>query len=411
MIFGESVFVMKIVSIIPVLLTVILSAKFIKNEFGNKACVLLLLCFISSKTIILYSLEIRSYGWALFFTTAAAVTVYYGIKDNKNKYYIAFLFCALGAAYTHYYAAVTVGIGYIMLLCFTFRCNKKRIPTVVLVAVCALALYLPWLPVAMTQFSKVSSDFWLGPVTFKTVHDYVTTIFSTAGTAARRVLLISFCFTLVLFAKRKGKIFKDYFLFCVLCCLITLALFGTAISIVVRPMFFSKYLIPACGFVWLFYAMESSLIKVKWINLLQCSVLCVFGVLTFLSLMVSEKQENKDFTEFYTYTMKHIMPDDIIVFNDDRESGHMMGIMAYLFPGHTQAFIEQPHENVFNNGFDRTIILYSTLGNTDNKGKWIIFENEQNEQQDNIAADFEPGKRFCGDFGWGGYSFKLYYLD
>jgi uncharacterized membrane protein len=50
-IFGESVFVMKTVSIIPMVLFVILSARFIKNEYGNKACILLLLSFISAKTI------------------------------------------------------------------------------------------------------------------------------------------------------------------------------------------------------------------------------------------------------------------------------------------------------------------------------------------------------------------------
>jgi hypothetical protein len=56
------------------------------------------------------------YSWALFFITTAAIAVFYGIKTNKSRYYIVFLFCALGAAYAHYYAAVVAGIGYIMLL-------------------------------------------------------------------------------------------------------------------------------------------------------------------------------------------------------------------------------------------------------------------------------------------------------
>lgn len=271
--------------------------------------------------------------------------------------------------------------------------------------------YLSWLPVAMRQFARVSSDFWLGPVTFRTICGYVDIVFSTAGAVTTWIFFISFCFILVLFARRKEKNFKDYFLFSALCCLIGLALFGTIISIVIRPIFSSRYLVPACSFVWLFYAAESSLIKAGRIRLLQFSSLCTLGILTFFSLTASEKQQNENFDKFYTYAVEHIMQDDVIVFEDVEKSAHMAGIMAYLFPGHIQAFIEQPNNGAYSDAFDRTITFYSALNNIDNKRKWVILENEQDESQNNHVPGFEPDKIFCGDYGWSGYKFKLYCLD
>lgn len=48
------------------------------------------------------------YTLAAFFVLAAYVELYYILKSGKIIHWVLFAICSLGAAYTHYYALITV---------------------------------------------------------------------------------------------------------------------------------------------------------------------------------------------------------------------------------------------------------------------------------------------------------------
>jgi uncharacterized membrane protein len=154
--FGESIFVAKLVSALPSILTLVFSAFFLKKNFSDRAVILFLLCFMASQHIVTYSIEIRMYSWALFFVTMTAITAWHVVSTGKKIWWGMFLLCMECAAYTHYYAGMAVGIEYLLLLGYIIRYDRKKILQVLFLAVLALLFYLPWISIAIQQFAKVS---------------------------------------------------------------------------------------------------------------------------------------------------------------------------------------------------------------------------------------------------------------
>jgi uncharacterized membrane protein len=62
LIFGDGVFAMKCLSILPVVLTMLVTARFLGKEVSPRAAVLFLLCVIASESVVHYRIEIRVYS-------------------------------------------------------------------------------------------------------------------------------------------------------------------------------------------------------------------------------------------------------------------------------------------------------------------------------------------------------------
>jgi uncharacterized membrane protein len=408
---GGSVFAMKLVSIIPVILTVVLCFLFFNKEFGAKTAVLLLLSIMASKSILFYSIEIRMYSWDLFFITMAAITAWYALTSGKSKWYVLFLVSVLGAAYTQYYAAVTAGIGYLFMLVYSVRRGRRRTAAVFAVGIFALLLYSPWIPVVIKQFTRVSDSYWIGPITLLTIGEYILMVFSAGNYILSLVIFTLFCIVFVLSLLKKEKTFNDYFFLSSLCCMIALAVFGITVSIIIKPLFVSRYLIPACGLVWLFFAYECGKMKYSRFAAMVPVLLFCFNVAAFITTVSVEYQEDKDFDNFYTYVSSRIEQDDIIVFMPPHESSHMASITAYLFPGRIQA-IDKSNAAAENDPFERTVISYQESEGMRNRRKWLLLtEGVMNAEQNNFLSSLNLDEAFCGMYGWGSYKFKLYLID
>jgi uncharacterized membrane protein len=401
--FGDSIFVMKLTSVLPVVLTMIFMTIFLKKEFSDKAVILFLLCFTVSESIVYYSIEIRMYSWGLFFITMAALSAWYIITTGKITWWLVFLLCAEGAAYTQYYAAILAAIGYLLLSLYIIKHDRKQILKVVTVGAAAVLLYLPWLPVLVSQFTGIANDWWLKSITLSSVVGWVVTVFSVGNKIVTLLFFILFCAVFVHFCTKKHKTVKDWFAFGSLCSIIMFAVFGILISVLIRPLFIARYLIPACGLVWLFFAIECSTVSNKRIFAFVCTTLVSFGILSFSTSFYKERRENKDFEQFYTYLSENIHQDDIFIFPPKYKQGvHLSGITAYLFPNHSYV-IDFPFIKLL----DNTLIPYNE---SHERAGWILIsENDNNGMPTDIIIPTDADTELHGIFGWGGYKFKLYY--
>ena len=237
------------------------------------------------------------------------------------------------------------------------------------------------------QFTWVSGNYWIGPITLLTIGEYLFTVFSAGNAPLSLVLVTLFCIVFVLFLLRRDKTFNDYFFFCSLCCMIALVVFGIAISMTIRPLFVSRYLVPACGLVWLFFAYECGKIKYNHFTALVLVLLFCFNIIAFINTVSVEYQEDKDFDKFYTYVSSRIEQDDIIVFMPPDESVNMIGIMAYLFPGHIQAITDKINAVAENDIFERTVISYQESKRMRNHRKWLLItEGTMNAEENNFLS-------------------------
>jgi hypothetical protein len=404
---------MKFVSIVPAVLTMLITSRFLKKEVSDRAAILFLLCCTASYSIVNYSIEIRMYSLALFFVTMTGLSAWRIITSGKARFWALFLFCALGAAYTHYYAAAVCVIGFLLLFAYVCKYDRLHIRAALCTALGAALGYLPWLFVALRAFTKASGDFWIEPLSFGTVVRYAVFVFNTGNNPLIALGFFALFIAVFIFAlTRKDKTKIDLFAFCALSCIIILVAAGILIALLVRPLIVERYLFPACGLVWLFFAVHCSYIKNRRIFAFICTLLITFSFLTFSEILAAERQEHKDFSRFYDYMSENLEAEDMFLFPEN-QSVHLTGISAYLFPGHVH--ICELYGGTFGNTlywqmFDSIHVSYDAFNADAYNGcsAWIII---MDTDEDGKPTDFTPNSEteLRGDFRWGSYKFKLYY--
>jgi hypothetical protein len=413
LVFGDSVFAMKFVSIIPTVLTMLIVSRFLKKEFPGVAAIVFLLCCTASYAIVHYSIEIRMYSLALFFVTMAALSAWYIITSGKAWFWALFLLCALGAAYTHYYAAAVCVIGFLLIFAYVCKYDRPQIRAALCTALGAVVGYLPWLFIALRSFTRASGNFWIKPLTFGEIASYAVLVFNTGNNPLMVLGFLALFVAVFIFAlTRKNKTKTDFFSFCALSCIIILAAVGILIALFIRPLIAARYLFPACGLVWLFFAVQCSYIRNQRVFAFICVLLVTFSLLTFSATLSTERQEHKDFSRFYDYMSENIRADDMFIFPAN-QSVHLSGISAYLFPGHVHINKSDSKDffyTLFEKMCDSERISYDAFNAYDYKGRsaWLTV---MDTDEDGKPIDFTPNSdtELCGNFGWGSYKFKLYY--
>ena len=122
----------KIVSVLPYFILLLYSFLFIRKRFGTFVCGLFLFCVIAMPQLPAYTVEVRMYGWAMLFVTAAFLHGYgtvtaetgasgmgqrHGVRKMTMKAHAAALvFYGIAAAYTQYFACVAVVMVYLYVL-------------------------------------------------------------------------------------------------------------------------------------------------------------------------------------------------------------------------------------------------------------------------------------------------------
>ena len=226
---------------------------------------------------------------------------------KKNKHWLLFWVYGILTAYTQYYACVAVIAIYIALFVFfvvmahkgktektsckkthiykeqlkeqeailtkapvkgwkaehtteqeTGRIAGKCIGKVLLCAGLSVLAYLPWLPFFFSQVRTVSSSYWIQPLTWKSIFGCMKYIFLPVSYAVKKnyvlacvmILLFGAAFLYSFLMKRKDARGR-FFLLTGLWIAVFTTLIGFVCSILNRPIFIYRYLIPCLGAMWL----------------------------------------------------------------------------------------------------------------------------------------------------------------
>lgn len=226
---------------------------------------------------------------------------------KKNKHWLLFWVYGILTAYTQYYACVAVIAIYIALFVFfvvkvhkgktektsckkthiykeqlkeqeailtkapvkgwkaehtteqeTGRIAGKCIGKVLLCAGLSVFAYLPWLPFFFSQVRTVSSSYWIQPLTWKSIFGCMKYIFLPVSYAVKKnymlacvmILFFGAAFLYSFLMKRKDARGR-FFLLTGLWIAVFTTLIGFVCSILNRPIFVYRYLIPCLGAMWL----------------------------------------------------------------------------------------------------------------------------------------------------------------
>lgn len=226
---------------------------------------------------------------------------------KRNKHWLLFWFYGILTAYTQYYACVAVIAIYIAMFIFyavmahkgktekpfckkthihkeqskeqeailtkvpvkgwraehtteqeTGRIAGICIGKVLLCAGLSVLAYLPWLPFFFSQVRTVSSSYWIQPLTWKSIFGCMKYIFLPVSYTVKKnyvlacvmILFFGAAFLYSFLMKRKDAKGR-FFLLTGLWIAVFTTLIGFVCSILNRPIFVYRYLIPCLGAMWL----------------------------------------------------------------------------------------------------------------------------------------------------------------
>lgn len=270
----------KITSIVPFVILTIYALTTIRKHFGFLCAGMFSFALMAMPQMPEYTIEIRMYSWGLLFVTGMLLHSFALIRNMLNgetkrwdiPNAIAILIYSVAAAYTHYYAAFCVFIIYAVLFVWTLfefvknmkkggsdRINIRTFATVLICINLTIAAYIPWMGSLIDQITRVDEEYWILPAGIK---DF--------GSAAKHLFMGYFdsyalqVFTAILFlvlsiilfvrtfvrAYKKRELSDILLLFggMILPLVVT---FGVVASIIIRPVFLTRYMIPSYGAFWL----------------------------------------------------------------------------------------------------------------------------------------------------------------
>lgn len=310
--FGYHSYVMKLNSVIPMLLTMLLALFPVRKHFGTLTSAVYLICLAGMPELLYYGVEIRMYSWGLFFVTAGGIFAYDAYRTGSLRSWLLLVLFGTCAGYTHHFAFVSIGFVHLFLLTALFCTDRKRILHWVYALMATGLLYFPCLLTTLKQMQRVSGYFSMPDISFAFLLKCLRSPFVTEFTPLSALLLLSFAAVpaFLLIRQRSPKCLLPAILgpsvyFGVLA-------FGAAASTLLASNIFSdRYLVPSLGLLWLGFSIFCGMLDKK----------VLLPVLLLLFLVTA-----KTYTSQFSLEYKSGVEDMISYFeqNVDDEDGYVI---------------------------------------------------------------------------------------
>lgn len=252
---GVSIPAVKLLSITPMVLSMILGATLVDKYFGKERVVvpsLFILVHATAPCFLFMSVELRVYSWALFFVTYCGLLAYEMIEEGvTKKKTLRFIMISLVGAYCHYFALVSIAMIYAYLFLVLVMKERKNLVYCVKVSMLTIVGYLPGVYVFIKQVTRVSEDgFWIETITGSTIWEYVLTPF---GEEVGIYFIIFILALIVLgmdwFDKKDRR--TCYVSAAFISIFFLTIMIAVVVSYLMTPVFVIRYAYPTFGLLWL----------------------------------------------------------------------------------------------------------------------------------------------------------------
>lgn len=167
MIFGNSDFALRFMSVFFAAIGIILAYRLLRRWFGDKTAGFATIFLAISPFLIRYGQEMRMYGLVFAIIMGATLALDVALKDKKKWAWALYAVLVALGMWTHYFTAMAwlahvIHIGYYFFKHSFQKCVLWAYPL-------AVALFIPWMPFALKQFSDVQGGFWIPEVSANTV--------------------------------------------------------------------------------------------------------------------------------------------------------------------------------------------------------------------------------------------------
>ncbi|MCR4990165.1 MAG: glycosyltransferase family 39 protein [Lachnospiraceae bacterium] len=338
-IFGTESFIFfaKLASILPWFGLLYMAAFPVKRHFGEcTGGLFILLATIMPKLCDNY-VEIRMYSFALMLITAVFVcALNIALSEKKGSSLVGLVIFGTATAYTQYYALVaTVGVYLVLGIYLLIKKDGKHIRSILLCALISAAAFALWVKPLFSQIKNVSDEYWILPLTLRSIPGCLKFLFLPSdGIGAKgyitAVIVILFVALIYMYFILKKPDKEEVFIsFAGPGVLVFTVLTGFVLSMMGRPIFVYRYMIPAIGAFYISVAFVFSKVinTNKWFSIGALSFLvCGYFTLSAFSYAEDLKIEKMNEAE----RVLDSIPDDCIVITNFDQ---MCTLMSYYLPG------------------------------------------------------------------------------
>ena len=333
-IFGNSVWALRLPSVIGAVGLVSLGAGPVRRIFGNRTAFIYAGVVLLTQVVLIYAHEARMYSPASFCVTASALYGYLAVKYNRRGDWFVFGLASLAAAYLHYYGLMASFFMHLLIFLWLLFKKREYLRSYLVTGAAVTVGYLPWLVFLYRQVNMVNKGFWIPAVTRQGILNAMIQPFaykdSSLPSAPAMTNALVFSAILIVVGLVIAKIkagdewtFGVFALVTLLCCFISPIL----ISLVSSPIFYARYVTILNGLFLLLLSLGISLLPGKW--LLQVAALGLFAFANVPTMRnVYTQSFNPPMNQAAEYLKNEIQPGDPIVTSELLS----MGPAVYYLP-------------------------------------------------------------------------------
>jgi hypothetical protein len=443
--------VAKLVSVLPFFILMIYGVTTIRKRFGILPAGLFSFAIITMPQMPEYTTEIRMYSWAMLFVTMAllhGLNLLDNIMGRESKGWdildgLMLWLSTTAAAYTHYYAAFAIGIIYgiliVWMLAYYMRVAKKKTEgkiglkaaaTLIVALNLTIASYIPWVSVVLRQVGAVKANYWIQPVGIRSFGSAIKHLFKGYFTndllavviAVLLFVLVAFLLLRTVLRTIRAKEITDAYTLFAFSVLPLVVLTGLIASILIRPVFVNRYMLPAYGCFWLAISVMAS-VEIDRVYKREKGQLAgkIAGVLLAVLMIIVGAVDYKAFIGNEEYRMVNIEKtldmlgginsDTIIISNFE----HVQGLLSYylnkkdgdykvyLYASEPEALIKETVPGL------ETIEDPIDIANYLDAGKEVLFLGSFNSRED-ILKDWNEQYQITSE-NEGSYLMERYWFD
>lgn len=318
--FSDSEFAIRGLSLLFGLGIVILTYFIVKRlKFSESTARLSTLLVAIGPFLVRYSQEARMYSMAALLVCAATLVMLIALDISKKQsmrrqllWWLAYGALMAAGLYTHYYVVfiIPVHIGYAI---FRFGGISKLVKSKSWWSgnLLATLLFIPWIPILISQFTRVQSGFWIPPADAETIPTTLMqfSIFNGNIVPSSVEMLLMLAFACILTAvivrmkKRSNLVFLTAWAFLPLLLVLLISL--------KQPVYYDRYFVYASV---AFYIILAVLIMHKnirtWMKGILIALVCLVSIIGIYNVYT---QANHAMRDVGSYVSANYQPGDVLV--------------------------------------------------------------------------------------------------
>ncbi len=323
--FGYSMEVTKIFSILGYEGSLLLGITLIRKHFGHRTAFFYLLITGAVPMNFYFSVQQRSYSWSFCFVALCFVSALLVLQHHKPHYYILMTAGGLLAGYNHIFSLLAVGLVFLFLNVYTLIRERKQLWKLLLADLAMVLGYLYWLMPLLMQTRAAAQNFWQdGP------DPYSISSF---------VFGILVCAVLLIKPQNRSRTIAF-----AMVCVLGIQAIGLGVTFLYKPLYIARYGAVIMGIFCLMTAIGLTAFSVRTQKIV-CAVLTAMLVISYAYAAYLEY--NPSAGDFLSRNSQRISGTDTFLYTDSA-----FGIAAYYFP-------DNPHLSTENESW------YEAFGNVD----------------------------------------------